>query len=706
MTKRTFLFAAIFAALILPSLFAQADETFDGSAIYWIGGADNNFYTGSLNSGTTSNWQDADGTLCKTRYINGDTAAAQYTQNCYIYNTPNTVKMDWGDMGVASVTLGDGTGEHTATMERRDGSNNYTYLDVKTILTVQTGGSLTTGSLTITNRNNTNGTVTVSGGSLTSNSSIAVTNGTLNLTGGTLKANSITIGSNGTFTHSGGTLTTNGNGLSITGDYTLGAGATLKPDGQIGVSGTAALNGTMDLSVYAAKTNVPDGGYFTLVTAGSITMPDAKKIAIGNALPARWVVTLSSTNLRATYDNGSGKFYWTGSAGDNNMFTAGNWVYGTESSTDKVLGQYIGATSHNVSDFIRNCYVYSTSSDVKIDWSDLGMASLTVGDGTGTRTAAMYSQRGPQGFDIRTTLTVNKGGTVTMTSNTPTNVTGTLNVNGGTYNSDAAIKIYDGGELNFTSGTINVGAGGITNTSGAYAINLGGGTIGTNGADWSTSLDATLVDSSITTFAPDADRTIIWNGAFVNESQNAQIVKDGAGTLKINSSTQSNPTKLQSITVKTGELDYKGYLTGNLTVQNGAVMSPGNSIGTADITGTFTLEPGATLLVELAGSESDLLQATSFDVASGTIDLEVGSIQRGRSYLILQKTQGSFEGDYLTDEFWNDLLAPADQYIWNLAVVGNNKVYATIDSNAVPEPSTWLLLVLGTAGLFYWRKKK
>ncbi|MBQ3349023.1 MAG: PEP-CTERM sorting domain-containing protein [Thermoguttaceae bacterium] len=31
---------------------------------------------------------------------------------------------------------------------------------------------------------------------------------------------------------------------------------------------------------------------------------------------------------------------------------------------------------------------------------------------------------------------------------------------------------------------------------------------------------------------------------------------------------------------------------------------------------------------------------------------------------------------------------------------------ASIDTNAVPEPSTWALLALGAAGLLYLRKRK
>ena len=41
----------------------------------------------------------------------------------------------------------------------------------------------------------------------------------------------------------------------------------------------------------------------------------------------------------------------------------------------------------------------------------------------------------------------------------------------------------------------------------------------------------------------------------------------------------------------------------------------------------------------------------------------------------------------------------------NLSVVDNHNVRMQIDANAVPEPSTWALLVLGIAGLLYWRKR-
>ena len=48
-----------------------------------------------------------------------------------------------------------------------------------------------------------------------------------------------------------------------------------------------------------------------------------------------------------------------------------------------------------------------------------------------------------------------------------------------------------------------------------------------------------------------------------------------------------------------------------------------------------------------------------------------------------------------------------DKYITlTLAGDNNNIIRLSIDRNAVPEPSTWALLVLGVTGLLYVRKRK
>ena len=109
----------------------------------------------------------------------------------------------------------------------------------------------------------------------------------------------------------------------------------------------------------------------------------------------------------------------------------------------------------------------------------------------------------------------------------------------------------------------------------------------------------------------------------------------------------------------------------------------------------------------------DLLKATNFDVSPSTIfDLTMGSYEPGAVYPILVQNSGEFTDTYARSSFWDSLLSPASQPYWTLCVSGDT-VYAKIKDDApvppymlVPEPSTWVLLIIGAAGLLYVRKRK
>ncbi|MBQ9455181.1 MAG: autotransporter-associated beta strand repeat-containing protein [Thermoguttaceae bacterium] len=204
-----------------------------------------------------------------------------------------------------------------------------------------------------------------------------------------------------------------------------------------------------------------------------------------------------------------------------------------------------------------------------------------------------------------------------------------------------------------------------------------------------------VVNEASLVFAHDSEQT------FTNAvSGNGTVTKTGEGRLKINA---ANGFQASELIVSNGRLDFLGTMTGGITVNPNTVFSPGNSVGTADVNGLFSLGSGATLLLEQDSTGMDLLKATSFNVASGTIDLEMGSVQPGKTYAIIQNTSEVFGPDRGVD-FWTSLLTASDANYWKLSVDGDT-VYATIDANAVPEPSTWLLLLFGTFGLLYWRKK-
>ena len=209
------------------------------------------------------------------------------------------------------------------------------------------------------------------------------------------------------------------------------------------------------------------------------------------------------------------------------------------------------------------------------------------------------------------------------------------------------------------------------------------------------------------------------------ESQ-GNIVKTGDGTLQVAAEAEGL-IGAESFVISSGRLDMEGYFTGKVEVgeplsdsdsgYTTATFSPGDVVGaTANVIGDFDVNDGSTLAFEQDATGMDLLKATNVEVSPKSIfDLTMGSYQPGAEYPILIQTSGAFEDDYAENAFWNSLLSPNSKLNWVLFVNGDT-VYAKIPNGsskfpggtaaAVPEPSTWALLILGGAGLYFIRKKK
>ncbi|MBR0238013.1 MAG: PEP-CTERM sorting domain-containing protein [Thermoguttaceae bacterium] len=211
----------------------------------------------------------------------------------------------------------------------------------------------------------------------------------------------------------------------------------------------------------------------------------------------------------------------------------------------------------------------------------------------------------------------------------------------------------------------------------------------------------TLDDSSVLEFKTDsADAS-----RFDNAISGGTLLKTGSGTLALDG-TDEHPITANSLTAEDGSLLFKGYYTGDLTIKDGTLFSPGNSVGTLTMDGNFTAESGSTLLFEQDATGIDqliILNGGTIDIANDAIlQLAMTSPVPGATYTLIDSPDG-LTGEYASDEFWNGLLTPASAYAWNLYVDGGI-LYASIDSNAVPEPSTWALLALGVIVL-YLRKR-
>ena len=193
-----------------------------------------------------------------------------------------------------------------------------------------------------------------------------------------------------------------------------------------------------------------------------------------------------------------------------------------------------------------------------------------------------------------------------------------------------------------------------------------------------------------------------------------QVNKIGEGTLKID--TAQNCFDVGKITVSAGRLDLLGSTSGGLTVGD-AAFSPGNSIGTAKV-GAFTLSSeNSSVVMEIGGAtpnENDLLLVSGgLTLNDGLIYLEMTdacSLGLGEGFTAVLSSEAAgyapvsdFASKYLRSDVFTELdyvkLTEGD-FAGLYAITGRR-----FNANEIPEPSAWVILLLGTFGLLCLRKR-
>ena len=196
---------------------------------------------------------------------------------------------------------------------------------------------------------------------------------------------------------------------------------------------------------------------------------------------------------------------------------------------------------------------------------------------------------------------------------------------------------------------------------------------------------------------------------------NGVVEKTGDGVLQVVAAAEGL-VQAESFVISSGRVDFAGYVDASLEVDEG-VFSPGSFedadlIGKAFVIGDVQIEDSGTALFEFGtfpGNKEDVDHHDVLSISdgsfvfdpsdSGLIALEFLKGDEG-SWAVYKCWYLLIEGANVADGDYTYLLRNAGPF--NLVGAGGN-LYLT--SYVIPEPSTWALMILGAAGILYWRKK-
>ena len=314
------------------------------------------------------------------------------------------------------------------------------------------------------------------------------------------------------------------------------------------------------------------------------------------------------------------------------------------------------------------------------------------------------------------TFTEGENNTATYTGEVEMNASGTFDVS---ENRNLALTGVVSGEGDVTKqgvGTLTLSG----NNTYTGKTTVEAGTLALTG-------DAVKANSAIE-IADDA--TLEYNVAANNTKQltfsdnvtvsGGNVVKTGAGKLKIKA--DGDQFSSDKFTVSAGELDFKGEYNGDLFVQSGATLSPGNSVGDLTVYGDVTIDARATGLFEFSAyNEDPALQSYDRLVIGndGSFVIDENSIiklyfENGDANLWAAEGE---EYKLVSDEGFVDEITDMSNLLGNftnlfglqgrtdgLYLIGLGAGPAPEPGSGVPEPSTWALLALGVIVLYLRRR--
>ncbi len=599
------------------------------------------------------------------------------------------------------------------------------------IVSVETGGKLTSNNWFVVGRGGGTGTLNMSGGEISNGGGSFIVSaggtGTLTQTGGSITSTSrvwISENGNATATVTNGILSAGAEleiGRGGTGTLTVNAGSTVSSGANfiVGNGGTGNLNVNTGASVSSGNGEfwVGQGGGAT----GTLTQTG------GQIVTNNWTV-IGRENSTGNYVMSGGSLTKSGGGsfiiGDNSTGTV-TQTGGTIGSggSEYWIGQGSKTSSHSISNGAlnvgnwlaigRNGGTGSLTVSATGVVTKTGGGQFTVGsNGTGTMTVSGNGIVDVQSGNLFIGESGSASSSLTISDSAQVNAvkvilgvsgttTGTANFNGGTLRTSWITSgiASDGNPVdpdNSATTTANVNFNGTqiiaTDNNAAFISKLDSAVIGTGGLK---------IDSNGKTLATAQAFTgsggVTKSGAgsldlSANSSFGGAVVVT-AGTLFVN----GNLSGTTGATVSgSSTLGGGGSIAGSTVVGSGASIAPGNSVGTLSL-GSLNLQSGSTYIAELSGNGvNDQLNVSGALAANGMIQILLSYTPVvGDSFDLANFT--SFSG---TPTF--DFAGSAGLLTWDTTQFGTTGV---VSVTAVPETSAALLGALGSLVLLRRRRR-
>jgi hypothetical protein len=149
----------------------------------------------------------------------------------------------------------------------------------------------------------------------------------------------------------------------------------------------------------------------------------------------------------------------------------------------------------------------------------------------------------------------------------------------------------------------------------------------------------------------------------------------------------------------------------NVEIQSGATLSPGlNGAGALNFNlssgSSLIFDAGSALALNLGTNATDVAFTSEGNFLSGsgnaTLELDLGSgFSYSNTYTIFNNTSSPLL------DFSSITGYDSTDYTAELALNGANEVISfSPNAEAVPEPSTWALILAGISGLFFFRRRQ